>query len=124
MAVNISAFDVSEYLKDEPTIAAYLNAVIEDGDTNLLLSVIGDIAKARGMSKIANDTGLGRESLYKALNPDSKPRFETVIKVLGALGLNIAFNVKENRGKRISRTKQPKRYSGFSRHKSSVLKKQ
>lgn len=124
MAVAISAFDVSEYLKDEPAIAAYLSAVLEHGDINLLLSAIGDIAKARGMSKIAHDTGLGRESLYKTLNPDSKPRFETVIKVLGALGLNLAFNVKENIGKRKQRTNRPKRNLVVPRQKSPVLKKQ
>lgn len=124
MAVTISAFDVSEYLKDEPAIAAYLSAVLEDGDINLLLSAIGDIAKARGMSKIAHDTGLGRESLYKTLNPDSKPRFETVIKVLGALGLDLTFNVKENIGKRKQRTNRPKRNLVFPRQKSPVLKKQ
>ena len=92
MTIKVTAFDVSEYLKDEESIAAYLSAIVEEGDPSLLLSAIGDIAKARGMSRIALDSGLGRESLYKALNSDAKPRFDTVIKVLLALGVKIAFN--------------------------------
>ena len=97
MATKVTAFDVSEYLKDETTRAAYLSAIVEEGDSKLLLSAIGDIAKARGMSKIASESGLGRESLYKALNADSKPRFDTVIKVLNALGVRIVFNPKTSR---------------------------
>ena len=94
MKTKISSFDISEYLKDEESIAAYLSAILEEGDTNLLLSAIGDIAKARGMSKIATESGLGRESLYKALDSSSKPRFDTVVKVLGALGVNMAFSAR------------------------------
>lgn len=92
MSTKISAFDVSEYLGDEATIAAYLSEIVKDGDPNLLLSAIGDIAKARGMSRIASDSGLGRESLYKALNSDAKPRFDTIFRVLSALGVGIAFS--------------------------------
>jgi probable addiction module antidote protein len=94
MSTKISAFDVSEYLDDEATIAAYLSEIVADGDPNLLLSAIGDIAKARGMSRIASDSGLGRESLYKALNSDAKPRFDTILKVLKALGVGIEFSAK------------------------------
>ena len=90
--VKISKFDVSEYLVDEESIAAYLSATLEEGDPKLLLSAIGDVAKARGMAKIAAETGLGRESLYKALNPEAKPRFETILKVLNSLGVKINFN--------------------------------
>jgi probable addiction module antidote protein len=97
MSTKVTAFDVSEYLKDESSIAAYLSAIVDEGDPALLLAAIGDIAKARGMSRIANDSGLGRESLYKALNSGAKPRFDTIIKVLNALGVNIAFNPKGNR---------------------------
>ena len=96
MPTKITAFDVSEYLKDEASIAAYLSAIVEEGDSKLLLSAIGDIAKARGMSRIASDSGLGRESLYKALNSDAKPRFDTIIKVLSALGVNIVFNARKS----------------------------
>jgi len=84
-----------------------------------LLSAIGDIAKARGMSKIATETGLGRESLYKALNPDSKPRFETVIKVLGALGVDLKINA---RIKKPGRLKRIKRQTRFQKRKLPVLK--
>jgi probable addiction module antidote protein len=96
MTTKVTAFDVSEYLKDEASIAAYLNAIVKEGDPKLLLSAIGDIAKARGMSIIASESGLGRESLYKALNSDAKPRFDTVIKVLGALGVTMVFNARSS----------------------------
>lgn len=92
MVEKVSDFDVSEYLDDEKSIAAYLSAVVEENDTKLLLAAIGDIAKARGMAKIASDSGLGRESLYKALNPEAKPRFDTILKVLISLGVKIRFN--------------------------------
>jgi probable addiction module antidote protein len=94
MRSKFTSFDVSEYLNDEESMAAYLSSVVEEGDANLLLSAIGNIAKARGMSKIASESGLGRESLYKALNSNAKPRFDTVIKVLGALGMRMTFSVK------------------------------
>ena len=67
MIKNSKPLDISEYLDDEEMIAEYLSAVLEENDAHLLLKAIGHIAKARGMSKIANDSGLGRESLYKAL---------------------------------------------------------
>jgi probable addiction module antidote protein len=92
MPTKITTFDVSEYLNDEASIAAYLSAIVEECDTQLLLSAIGDIAKARGMSKIASESGLGRESLYKALNSNAKPRFDTILKVIEALGVTIVFN--------------------------------
>ena len=91
MTVNIKRFDVSEFLDDEQMIAEYLDAILEEGDQDLLLSAIGDIAKARGMQEIAKSSGLGRESLYKALSPGSKPRFETILKVSKALGLKLLF---------------------------------
>ncbi len=94
MKSKITSFDVSEYLNDEASIAAYLSAIVEEGDATLLLSAIGDIAKARGMSRIASESGLGRESLYKALSSNAKPRFDTVVKVLGALGVNMVFNAR------------------------------
>lgn len=92
MRIKISNFQFSEYLVDEESVAAYLSAIMEEENPKLLLSAISDIAKARGMSKIASDAGLGRESLYKALNPGSKPRFETILKVLNSLGVKIQFN--------------------------------
>jgi probable addiction module antidote protein len=91
MIKKTKKFDVSDYLKDEETIAAYLNAVLEENDQDLLLGAIGDIAKARGMKQIARKAGLGRESLYKALAPGAKPRFETIMGVLRALDVNLTL---------------------------------
>ena len=82
-------FDPASYLDSEEVMTEYLNIALASGDTDLLLSAIGDIAKARGMAKIARDTGLGRESLYKALSVGAKPRFDTVFKVLQALGVQM-----------------------------------
>ena len=82
-------FDASKYLDSEEMIAEYLNQALASGDTDLLLSAIGDVAKARGMAQIARDTGLGRESLYKAFSTGAKPRFDTVLKVLRALGVQM-----------------------------------
>jgi probable addiction module antidote protein len=88
---NITKLDISDYLDSEEIIAEYLSAIMEEGDPQLLLSAIGDIAKARGMKKIAQNAGLGRESLYKAFSKGAKPRFETVFKVLNSLGIRIQF---------------------------------
>ena len=109
MVSKVSSFDISEYLTDEDTIAAYLCDIIDEGDSKLLLSAIGDIAKARGMSKIASESGLGRESIYEALNVNAKPRFETIIKVLGALGVSITF--------------KPKKSKTMNRRKRNVLRR-
>lgn len=87
--VNILEFDASVYLDDEETIADYLSAALEDSDPDVFLSAIGHVAKARGMSAIALESGLGRESLYKAFAPGAKPRYETVQKVLNSLGVRI-----------------------------------
>jgi probable addiction module antidote protein len=70
-------------------IAEYLNAALEEGDADVLLAAIADIAKARGITKVAADAGLGRESLYKTLAPGSKPRMDTVLKLLRALGVKL-----------------------------------
>jgi len=86
---NPSKFDIAEYLEDDEMIAEYLNSVLEDDDTADILTAIGHIAKAQGMSKIAAETGLSRPSLYKALSKGAKPQFETVLKVLRAIGSNL-----------------------------------
>jgi probable addiction module antidote protein len=70
-------------------MVAYLEAALEDADPALVTAVLGDIARAKGMSQIARDAGLGRESLYKALSPDGNPEFATVLKVIRALGLRL-----------------------------------
>lgn len=82
-------FDAARYLSDDAAIAEYMNAVLEAGDTDLLLLALGDVARARGMAQVAKDAGLGRESLYKALTPGAKPRFDTVVKVARALGVRL-----------------------------------
>ena len=87
---NIAAFDAADYLDNDVVIAEYLNAALEDENPNVFLQAIADVAKARGMTKLAKDTGLGRESLYKALTPGAKPRFDTMLKLLHALGVNLS----------------------------------
>lgn len=89
MAEKLIPFDASEYLDNDEVVSEYLTAALESGDADLLLAALGDIAKARGMSEIAKETGLGRESLYKALAPGAKPRFDTILKVIHALGVKL-----------------------------------
>ncbi len=87
--MTTTEFDLSNYLDSKEMIAGYLSQVLEDGDIDELLSALGYIAKAKGMSQVSKDTGLGRESLYKTLAKGSKPKFETVIKVLNSLGIKL-----------------------------------
>ena len=82
-------WDPAEHLETEEDMAAYLEAALEDGDPALVAAALGDIARAKGMSQIARETGLGRESLYKALSPDGNPEFSTIMKVVRALGLRL-----------------------------------
>jgi probable addiction module antidote protein len=90
-AVNaLIPFDAARYLKDEEAIAEYMTAVLETDDPDLLLLALGDVARARGMAQVAKDSGLGRESLYKALAPGAKPRFDTIVKVARALGVRLS----------------------------------
>ena len=83
-------FDAARYLTDDVAVAEYMTAILETDDPDLLLLALGDVARARGMAQVAKDSGLGRESLYKALAPGSKPRFDTVLKVARALGVRLA----------------------------------
>lgn len=84
-------YDVAEHLRTPDEMAAYLEACIEeaDGDAAFIAKAIGDIARARGMSQVAQDAGLSRESLYKALSGERSPNFDTILKVLSALGLKL-----------------------------------
>ena len=82
-------WDAADYLETEEDIVLYLEAAFEDGDPGLIAAALGDIARAKGMTKVAAEAGLGRESLYKALSPDGNPEFATVLKVLRALGLRL-----------------------------------
>ena len=82
-------WDPAEHLQSEEDMAAYLEAALEEGDPSLVAAALGDIARAKGMTQLARETGLGRESLYKALSPSGNPEFATVLKVIGALGLRL-----------------------------------
>ncbi len=93
MVVATKVWDVSEHLTSPEAIAEYMTAVLEDGDPDLLLAALGDIAKAKGMSKLASETGLGRESLYKALSPGAKPRYDTILKVMRGLDIHLRASV-------------------------------
>ena len=86
---KLQAFDVADYLDNDEVIAEYLTAALEDANPDVFLLAVADVAKAKGMSNVASQTGLGRESLYKAFAPGAKPRYETVLKVLKALGVQL-----------------------------------
>ncbi|MEQ8361061.1 MAG: putative addiction module antidote protein [Cytophagales bacterium] len=86
---EISKFDLAEYLEDDAMISEYLNTILEEGNAEDIKAALGHVAKARGMTKIAEETGLSRPSLYKALAKGSKPQFETILKVLRAIGGNL-----------------------------------
>ncbi|MGC3984182.1 MAG: putative addiction module antidote protein [Pseudorhodoferax sp.] len=96
--IKTRPFDAAHYLRDEADMAAYLQAAIDDGDPVLLAAALGDVAKARGMSQLARDTGLSRESLYKSLSGERAPSSDTLFKVLHALGLKITLSPIESGG--------------------------
>ena len=87
---DLKKFDVVDYLKTEKDIAAYLSAVLEDGDPALFIAAIGDIDREKGMTEIAKKSGVTRESLYRALKVEARPRFETVTRVVQALGMKLS----------------------------------
>ncbi|MHB1677817.1 MAG: addiction module antidote protein [Sulfuriferula sp.] len=86
---NLPEFDATPYLDNEAVIATYLTDILEANDAGLLAAALGDIARARGMTEIAKSAGITREALYKALRPDSEPRFDTVSRVCTALGVRL-----------------------------------
>lgn len=92
MPVKLTEFDASAYLDNEEVIAEYLTASLEASDPDVFLTAVGNVAKARGMTQIAQATGLGRESLYKALAPGARPKYDTVLRVLRSLGLRLAVS--------------------------------
>lgn len=87
---RFATFDAADYLDDEETMAEYLTAALEDPNPDVFLAAVRDVARARGMAQLAKDTGLGRESLYKTLAPGAKPRYDTVLKLLHALGVRLS----------------------------------
>lgn len=97
MKASYAPFDVADYLDNDAVIAEYLTAAAEDPDSEVFLAALGDVAKARGMARIARDAGLGRESLYKALASGAHPRFETVNAVLRALGVRLTVVAERRR---------------------------
>ena len=82
-------WDPAEHLETEQDMAAYLNVALEEGDLSLIMATLGDIARARKMAVVAQETGLGRESLYKSLSLDGNPEFATVLKVVRSLGFRL-----------------------------------
>lgn len=89
MTEKLPPFDMEAHLDSPEATSEYLNQVLADGDTDELLRALGHIAKARGMAQVAKDAGLGRESLYKALSPGAKPRADTLLKVIRAVGVRL-----------------------------------
>ena len=87
-------WDPADHLKTDDDMVAYLEAALEDGDPALVAAALGDIARAKGMTQVAKDAGLGRESLYKALSPAGNPEFATILKVVSALGLQLHAGAK------------------------------
>lgn len=90
--LEVTNFDVAQYLDNKEVIAEYLSQILADGDMDELLEALGNIAKARGMSQIAEETGLGRESLYKTFHKGTKPKFDTIIKVMQSFGVKIQIS--------------------------------
>jgi len=86
---DLMEFDAAELLSSEADVAAYLTTVLEENDPALLAAALGDVARARGMSQVAKDSGITREALYKALRPGSEPRFDTISRVCAALGVRL-----------------------------------
>ena len=91
-------WDPAEHLETEEDMAAYLNVALEEGDVALILATLGDIARAKRMAVVAQETGLGRESLYKSLSADGNPEFATVLKVVRALGLRLQAAAPDSTG--------------------------
>jgi len=91
--IKTARFDAADYLDNDETIAEYITAALEDPNPDVFLAAVRDVARARGMTQLAKDAGLGRESLYKALMPGAKPRYDTVLKLLNALGVKLSVKV-------------------------------
>jgi probable addiction module antidote protein len=94
-----TAWDPAEHLDTEEDMAAYLEAALEEGDAALIAAALGDIVRAKGMTQVARDAGLGRESLYKALSPSGNPEFSTILRVIQALGLQLHAAPATERGR-------------------------
>lgn len=91
MTIETTRFDIQDFLKDEKSQAGYLEAALEDGDGTLIATAIGDIARARGVSEFARESGLSRETIYKGFRPGGNPTLESITKALKALGLKLTL---------------------------------
>ena len=89
--IKTRPFDAANYLKDDEDIAQYMSVILEDGDPALIAAALGDIARARGMTNLAKETGLSRESLYKSLSGERAPSTDTLLKVIKALGFKLTI---------------------------------
>ena len=111
-------WDPADHLSTDEDMAAYLAAALEEGDPALVAAALGDIARAKGMSQVARDAGLGRESLYKALSPSGNPEFATILKVVAALGLQLHATPASTRG-----AVQPLTQAERQRHVTLAIKR-
>lgn len=91
--LEVTNFDIAQYLDNKEVIAEYLSQILADGDMDELLEALGNIAKAKGMGQLAKDTGLGRESLYKTFQKGTKPKFDTIMKVVQSFGVRMQVSV-------------------------------
>ncbi|WP_414041101.1 addiction module antidote protein [Acidithiobacillus sp. M4-SHS-6] len=98
MEIKFSRYDTADYLKTEDDVAAYLDAVMEDGDPALIAAALGDVARARNLSQLARDVGMSRQGLDKALSGEGNPSLATVVKVAQALGLRLSFKAAHRGG--------------------------
>ena len=89
MALKVTPFNPASYLETEEDILHYLEAAMEGNDPKHIASALGDVARSKGMSEVAKNAGVGRQALYKALSEDGNPTLETLVAVLGALGLSL-----------------------------------
>ena len=103
MSLKTKKYDVANYLDSDGMIAVYLDAAFESGDTSRIAEALGDVARARGMTKIAKVTGLAREQLYKTLSAEGKPELSTVLKVMAAFGGGLKSNFPDAHGRRTVR---------------------
>lgn len=103
MRLKTKTYDVASYLDSDEMIAAYLDAAFESGETSRIAEALGDVARARGMTKVAKATGLAREQLYKTLSAAGKPELSTVLKVMAAFGGGLRSNFPHAGARRVSR---------------------
>jgi probable addiction module antidote protein len=111
-ALGLAPFDPAEHLADEASIAEFLNASFEMNDPAVSLNALNVIARARGMTELAKAAGVGRENLYNALKPGAKPRFETVVKLMDAMGLALHAEVKPAEAPKHTSTRRRKPETG------------